>query len=418
MRRFYICIHFCMACFNMKILFFIAFLVIPLCIDAQQIRVVSNTDSEPIPFASAYFMHNKFAAISNEDGVIEFDIPRNDTLIITHIGYKDLHIDTNSLNDGYCVSMQPKNYSLSEIVVKPITATQLVKKAKELIIINYPTSLSKYNLSVENLISMRDSIYCCLRSSVIGTSLSYMKDKPCEYRLVAADTYINNREKYSFHVPYHTDAYPAKLIEQMHISSLDFIKNISDYQYSYAEEQGRYEYIIHFCPKKISRKHYLKGELVINSSDMAIKTIEYTIATPNVMAYDEKVVTIGLGIKVYSEGKHYIKSCITKLAFEKIEGYYHLVHAVNNFEYRYIRSDGQTFDYVADNSVINHLGVVQDVDSYRQIALYGYDLTEWKHNRIKRTQRPQYLSRKINRAIQTLKEKYPDIDFSEMDTNN
>ena len=56
-----------------------------------------------------------------------------------------------------------------------------------------------------------------------------------------------------------------------------------------------------------------------------------------------------------------------------------------------------------------------NVDSYKQIKLYGYDLTEWKRNSIKRDYKQKYLSRKISNAIQALKEKYPDMDFSELE---
>ena len=178
------------------------------------------------------------------------------------------------------------SYTIDEVTVKSLSALQLVKKAKAFIKINYPIALTRYNLSVENLITASDSIYSCLRGSVICSSLGYMKDKPCEYRLVQADTYVNRKEDFAFKVPYHTDAYPANLIEQMHLTNLDFIKNIGDYKYAYATEQRQGEYVINFSPKKVTKRHYLKGSMIINASDMAIKHIEYTTAMPNVVAYD------------------------------------------------------------------------------------------------------------------------------------
>ncbi len=389
-----------------------------MCIAAQaraQLTLLSDADGSPVAFASAFLTQTKVGTISDENGILNIDITSKDTLVIKHLGFEHTYIPTATLHKGSVIKLKPMSYAIDEVMVKSLSAQQLVKKAKEFISVNYPISLSRYNMSVENLITASDSIYCCLRGSVICSSLSYTKEKPCEYRLLQADTYINRSSDFAFRVPHHTDAYPANLIEQMHLTNLDFIKNTGDYQYSYAQTQGQGEYVINFNPKKVTKKHFLKGSLVINMSDMAIKRIEYTTAAPDVVAYDEKVVELSLIVRVYSNGKHYITSCKTTLDFEKVDGHYQFIHAVNHFDYKYIRKDGKEFEYSADNSVVNHFGEVVNIDKYKQISLYGYDLKEWTRNSIKRDYKQKYLSRKISNAIQTLKEKYPDIDFSELE---
>lgn len=399
----------------MEKLLFILFSTLVLPTQAQQLTLLSDDDGSPVAFASVFLTQAKVGTISDENGILDIDIPRNDTLAIKHLGFEHTNIPTTTLHNGSVIRLKPMSYTIDEVTVKSLSALQLVKKAKAFIKINYPIALTRYNLSVENLITASDSIYCCLRGSVICTSLGYMKDKPCEYRLVQADTYVNRKEDFAFKVPYHTDAYPANLIEQMHLTNLDFIKNTGDYQYSYAQTQGQGEYVINFNPKKVTKKHFLKGSLVINMSDMAIKRIEYTTAAPDVIAFDEKVVELSLIVRVYSDGKHYITSCKTTLDFEKVDGHYQFIHAVNHFDYKYIRKDGKEFEYSADNSVVNHFGEVVNIDKYKQISLYGYDLKEWTRNSIKRDYKQKYLSRKISNAIQALKEKYPDMDFSEIE---
>ena len=394
---------------------FMVLLAVAMQMRAQKIEVVSQSTAEPIPFASAYFLQSKIATVTDENGVIDVDIPDNDTLIIRHIGYKEKRVAGGELSKCATIKMEQTDVQLSEVVVKPMSALQLVKKVRDFIPVNYPQAISRYNLSVENMITVGDSVYCCLRGSVVCTTFSYTKGKPCEYRLVEADAYINNRGKYNFHLPYRVGAYPANLIEQMHLNSLDFIKNVGDYQYSFADEHGRNERTIHFSPKKASQKHYVEGMIIVSMQDMAIKRIEYTTAMPDVVAYDEKVVSVGLGVKVYSEGKHCIKTCDTKLSFEKVGGRYQLTYATNRFQYRYEKKDGQTVDYSAENSVVNHFGDVRNVEEYRPIALYGYDLREWTQNNIKTPRQTKYLSRKISRTIQMLKEKYPEVDVSEIE---
>ena len=401
-------------CFIMKIRFLIVLLHLAVQASAQQIKLVSDADGSPVAFASAFLTQTKVGTISDENGILNIDITSNDTLVVKHLGFEHTNIPTTTLHNGSVIRLKPTSYTIDEVMVKSLSALQLVKKAKEFISVNYPISLSRYNMSVENLITAGDSIYCCLRGSVICTSHSYSKDKPCEYRLVQADTYVNRRADFCFFV-YPAAAYPANLIEQMHLTNLDFIKNTGDYQYSYAQTQGQGEYVINFNPKKVTKRHFLKGSLVINMSDMAIKHIEYTTAAPDVVAYDEKVVELSLIVRVYSNGKHYIKLCKTTLDFEKVAGYYQLTHAENKYDYKYVKSDGREFFYSADNSIVNHFGDVPNVDSYKQIKLYGYDLTEWKRNSIKRDYKQKYLSRKISNAIQALKEKYPDMDFSEIE---
>ena len=304
-------------------------------VNGQRLKLISDADNSSIPYASVYLSISKVGTISDENGFFDMvDFPPNDTLIIQCMGYENVRILTNEIHAYSEIKMHPKTYSIAEVTVKPISALQIIKKAKDFIPINYPISTCIYNMTVENVITSNDSIYSCLRGSVISTSLGYMKDKPCEYRLVQADTYVNRKEDFAFKVPYHTDAYPANLIEQMHLTNLDFIKNTGDYQYSYAQTQGQGEYVINFNPKKVTKKHFLKGSLVINMSDMAIKRIEYTTAAPDVVAYDEKVVELSLIVRVYSNGKHYIKSCKTTLDFEKVAGYYQLTHAENKYDYK------------------------------------------------------------------------------------
>lgn len=399
----------------MKKLLFILFSTLVLPMQAQQITLLSDADGSPVAFASVFLTQTKVGTITDENGILNIDITSNDTLAIKHLGFEHTYISTATLHKGSVIKLKPMNYAIDEVMVKSLSAQQLVKKAKEFISVNYPISLSRYNMSVENLITASDSIYSCLRGSVICSSLSYTKEKPCEYRLLQADTYINRSSDFAFRVPHHTDAYPANLIEQMHLVGLDFIKNIGDYKYAYATEQRQGEYVINFSPKKVTKRHYLKGSMIINASDMAIKHIEYTTAMPNVVAYDEKVVELSVIVRVYSNGKHYIKSCKTMFDFEKIGGYYQLTHAENKFDYKYVSKGGSEFEYSADNSVVNHFGEVDNIDKYKQIALYGYDLKEWKRNSIKRDYKQKYLSRKISNAVQALKEKYPDMDFSEIE---
>ena len=382
---------------------------------AQQLKLVSEADGTPVAFASAFLMQAKKGTVTDENGYIYIEVSHNDTLAIRHLSFEDADIPTSALSTNSEIRLKPKSYSLSEVTVKPLSAQKMVKKAKEFFSVNYPISLSRYNLSVENLITSNDSIYSCLRASIICSSLGYTKEKPCEYRLQHADTYINRRVDFAFRVPYHTDAYPANLIEQMHLVGLDFIKNIGDYRYSYAEQQPQGVYIINFVPKKISKKHYWKGSLVINAADMAIMKVEYTTAAPDVVAFDEKVVELSYIVKVYSEGKHHIKSCSTTLDFEKVAGFYQMVRAENHFDYKYIKKGGKEFEYSADNSIVNHFDTIDNIENYKQIALYGYDLTEWKYNSIKTDRKQRFMSKKISRIISELKEKYPDIDFSEMD---
>lgn len=384
-------------------------------VNGQRLKLISDVDNSSIPYASVYLSISKVGTISDENGFFDMvDFPPNDTLIIQCMGYENVRILTNEIHAYSEIKMHPKTYSIAEVTVKPISALQIIKKAKDFIPINYPISTCIYNMTVENVITSNDSIYSCLRGSVICTSMSYTKERPCEYRLVQADTYVNRRADFCFFV-YPAAAYPANLIEQMHIVSLDFIKNIGDYNYNYANVQDKGEYVINFNPKKVTKKHFLKGSLVINMSDMAIKRIEYTTAAPDVVAYDEKVVELSLIVRVYSNGKHYIKSCKTTLDFEKVAGYYQLTHAENKFDYKYVSKGGSEFEYSADNSVVNHFGEVDNIDKYKQIALYGYDLKEWTRNSIKRDYKQKYLSRKISNAIQALKEKYPDMDFSEIE---
>lgn len=99
----------------------IIFILFSLCmlnnIQAQTITVIDATTLQPIPFADVYTKNKKFNTVSNEKGKVDIgEINKNDTLLISSIGYEILKIPVLSISNNK-VYLIPSTVGLNEIVI-------------------------------------------------------------------------------------------------------------------------------------------------------------------------------------------------------------------------------------------------------------------------------------------------------------
>jgi len=113
---------------------------------AQNKSVVSGSISnketnEPLPFASITLKNHLIGTISNENGEFDFYIPeskRNDTIVISFIGFNPYEIPLASTQGEIKINLQPSNEVLAEVIVSPLSPLDYIKRALKYFDQNYP----------------------------------------------------------------------------------------------------------------------------------------------------------------------------------------------------------------------------------------------------------------------------------------
>lgn len=114
---------------------------------AQRIKGVVTADNEPA-FAANVFLsqHKEVCAVCNENGEFELllnDSCRNDTVVISYIGYKNHLLPVSGINPIVKVELREGSYQLDEIVIRSdpfITKEFSVTRLDKASIYMYPSS--------------------------------------------------------------------------------------------------------------------------------------------------------------------------------------------------------------------------------------------------------------------------------------
>jgi len=94
-------------------------------------KIIDATTDKGVPSAHIFPIDNQQnGTISNEDGLFILNLRKpTDTLIVSHVSYELRHIVFEPGKTIYKIGVQPLQHTLSEIVVKPVTAKEIVERA-------------------------------------------------------------------------------------------------------------------------------------------------------------------------------------------------------------------------------------------------------------------------------------------------
>src|SRR5688500_15321669 len=106
-------------------------------------RVFDERSQEPLGFASVSIVGKPIGTVTNSAGEFDFYIPeeyRNDSLVISHVGYKSFRGKIDRLPKGsLSVALRAISVLLREIVIreKDLTGKEIVAKAVKNLTLNY-----------------------------------------------------------------------------------------------------------------------------------------------------------------------------------------------------------------------------------------------------------------------------------------
>lgn len=106
--------------------------------------VVNAEDRTPVSYANVTTSKNHgIGAVTNSSGDFLFVLPSefsNDTLVISHVGYKTYRVALRQVSADLIIALKPAVVELREVVVRSDGAKKLVQDALESIRLLYPTT--------------------------------------------------------------------------------------------------------------------------------------------------------------------------------------------------------------------------------------------------------------------------------------
>jgi len=253
-------------------------------------KVLDASNKRPLGFASIYINTSNISNVSNMDGVFSIKIPpsnRNDTLLISYLGYKSAKIAINSFNNKeLTINLEPSVYTLEQVVVKPQDAVSMMKTAISNITKNYPAKPMQMTAFYREMIQKR-STYVSINEAVLDI------DK-ASYRGYRADQ-IGIYKARGNHDENRIDTLLMRFQGGPHSAlEIDIAKSPFlwtdlvdiDQVYNFRLEDpvtinDRFFYVISFNKKPSNPDMYFRGKVYIDSETTAIGRVEFNMNVEN-----------------------------------------------------------------------------------------------------------------------------------------
>lgn len=276
-----------------------------------------DEQSHPLSFATVSDTKAQIGVYSDDAGRFSIDVSglkETDEIVFSHLGYVDLKMTVaqlSALKDP--VRLQPKNYSLHEVVVGPGGAKELLLDALSHIKDNYPGEFTNNHILFKDysILTGEPNHYNNFDFNMYIPSY-LAKDSPRIY------TVVNKHEIYEkkgglIHVQIEPIwlmklMYPERFFNEKALKENDF-QMVSTSTTIDGEEYDIIEFLRK--PKKDDHTVTAKGHVYINKNDKGIRFIDLHIynTAPSRFAVVFKMDTLNINIKI---------------AYLKVEGKYML----------------------------------------------------------------------------------------------
>ncbi len=283
------------------LLFFILYSVINLKIiigqEYRQIsgRVLTGDSNESLASATVSIAGNKIATITNLDGYFVLKIPNEilpDTLKVSFLGFYTYEcvIDSNNFVEPEIVLI-PRTFLVTEIVIYPTTAEELLIQAYKNVGSNYPNKAMRLKAFYRETV-LENNSFISFVEAVFGIykgSYSEKKDKD-RIKIIKGRKKHDVKNSKLWDYIYFVDGayemlyadvikYPNNFISVPQ-SDINFLRPQLFKYYSYklldSETLGQEDlYIIEFFPKKKRALFY--GTIYLDKSTLAVKRLVYAV---------------------------------------------------------------------------------------------------------------------------------------------
>ncbi len=257
-----------------------------------ELKILDSITKTPIENVYLYDDEKAFLTVSDQKGICVIsmqrgkDFVKQKTINISHIGYMDktINIFAPNLKANQTILLNPKVFDIKEVVVSPIDANYIVKKAIENISNNYLSIINDTVAVKLNFIFLDkpDKILANFEGNIALTSN--------EKHLLAAKFNVKNEDIDKNFYDYNAETSPIGFYSMIFITSHAPIRKYKKTKFNYdATIKTEYgdAYKISFV--RTNKYNNIKGYMLINIDDYAITHINYKIGkTKNWIASTKK----------------------------------------------------------------------------------------------------------------------------------
>jgi len=321
---------------------FLSIFLIPICVFSQTQtltgKIVDNNTKKPIHNAQILVSGQNIGTVSNENGIFNLHIENlDDSVIITHIGYKTKIIGLKQLKKENIIYLQFQAIDLPSYNTAKLTPVNVVRLAYNSICQNYDTTIFSYKANVSykkydaqkvyfdgdfvfdiftsygypDFIKYNSNFHFCLIKGIERIKIKLYEKE--EERL----TKKKDKDSSSFQSSAHNilnelmDKRPNKLPPFLHP------KYQKKYKYKFINGANDNYFYVSFFPKHSMRQYYNEsGVITIDKDDFSIIAYFY-----------EDIIKIctGISLKIIGKNKHEVR-------YTKKEDKYYLEKLTSIFE--------------------------------------------------------------------------------------
>ncbi len=260
--------------------------------------VIDAETGENLPFAGIQISGSLLGGISDEQGKFEFIVPAQfatNPILFSYTGHKKREIAIRHFtNDNeVIVELVPLYKAVNEIIIRPMTTTELIEKCYTEVANNYPQQplvhVGKYReLAFENDVNILDA-----SATIYIRKTAYRQHKKRAERVKITDVKVVKTPSYlpiweqmiiinGLHELLLADFVKyRKQFLQLPSIKINFLnpKEYKHYTYTYTEkrvQQDSGKYIIKFKPKKSSKKGVYEGYIEVDMTTFAFTKLHFS----------------------------------------------------------------------------------------------------------------------------------------------
>jgi CubicO group peptidase (beta-lactamase class C family) len=323
--------------------------------------IVNASTGEAVTYATIRLTQHGINTMSNGEGRFVFKIPsdnKNDSIYITHVGYKPAFLTLSSPDAGLqVIKLQPEAAQLKEVVVKAKTALELVREAIAKIPENYPVKPYTVN-GFYRLTGRKEKKIMHISEAVFDIYSENYARKSKQIKLIKSRvdkdlTAFNGSDNMDFGVST-TDILAADIVGNIEQSPLLNKQGLKDHQFTsrgIINYNGREAYELLFDQKDGVKKALYKGKMIIDADNMAFLEFYY-VMSPKGLSYWELPGWGQRALMKLSRIEFTLVQDTTLVTYEPYGGRYYLNHCSSGTAY-YIKSPRYEFNPMYNN--VNYL---------------------------------------------------------------
>jgi len=246
-------------------------------------KIKDTQSGELLPFAAISILHTTSGTISNEDGVFFLRISpeyKNDTLIISYLGYRSLRIPLSEISYYNIYHLEPTSIPLQEVVIRSLHPENLIRMA---------IAYKKENYPIQAFVQRafyRESIKRDKKIMLYSEGILEVLKRP--YRPTLFQERVKLIKQRSFKSIEREDTVKIKLHGGIQSSlDLDVVKNsfsfidgegMRDYAYTMRDmvmNDDKLTYMIEFHPKDSKVPYTFDGYIYLDVKSLAFVKIEF-----------------------------------------------------------------------------------------------------------------------------------------------